>query len=165
MILCQNRDVNALRYTVRRINCFYPQAAILAVKPKGTTRGETAEMKQHCPVTAGQVTDQSLINAGMKKTAAAWNFIVHEGAIVRARLHKRYETILQDENDVIFPIVDGRYDFVEGTTNGMLLSKALWASVGAFENECDLFLAKALWALEAKEKGATFRALLGARVS
>ena len=164
IILCPNRDIIGLRNAVRRVGYFYPEAPCLAVKPKGTTRPETADMKAICDVAAGKVTDQSMINAGLKKAKPDWNFIVYEGAVIRPRFHIRYGNFLVDEKDVLFPIIDQRYEFFEGTMNGLLIHRKTWEEVGPFEEEQDFLLAKLLWAAEAKKKDVRFKGILGPRV-
>ncbi len=165
VILCPNRNIPALRNTVRRLGFFFPEAPCVAVKPKGTSRAETAEMKAICEVTAGKETDLSLINAGLKKSSRDWNFIIYEGAVMRPRFHVRYEHFLEDEKDVMFPIVNSQQiDFIEGTMNGLLIHKNTWKDVGLFEEKVDIFIGKALWAYEANKKGVKFKALLGAKM-
>ncbi len=165
MVLCPNLDIPALRNTVRRIGFFFPEAPCVAVKPKGTSRAVTAEMKAICEVAAGKETDLSLINAGLKKSSRDWNFIIYAGAVIRPRFYVRYDRFLQDEKDVMFPIVNSmQTDFIEGTMNGLLIHKKTWEDVGPFEEKVDMFVGKALWAYEAKQKGVTFKALLGAKM-
>ena len=165
MILCPNLDIPALRNTVRRIGFYFPEADCLAVKPKGTSRAVSAEMKDICPVAAGKETDLSLINSGLKKSSRDWNFILYAGAVIRPRFYVRYERFLEDEKDVMFPIVNSQQtDFIEGTMNGLLIHKKTWQEVGPFEEKIDIFMGKLLWALEAKQKGVRFKALLGAKM-
>ena len=61
----------------------------------------------------------------------------------------------------MFPVVDRIWNFVDGSINGLMLSKKLHEEVGDFGSGDNLQLTKLIWAHKAIEKGCKFKAIVG----
>lgn len=163
VILCPERNLGGLMATVRSARSHFEQASILCMLPDNTTKKELAEFAEVCPVVKGGQTYTSLINMGVKKSEKPWNFIIMAGSTFKPRFYHKYGYFLEDEKDVMFPIVDFQCDFADATLNGILLHKNAIKEVGGFE-DAELSWSKLTWSLKAIDKGYRFKALAGARV-
>lgn len=162
VILCPERNLGGLMATVRSARSHF-NTSIICVMPAETTKKELSEFAQVCPVVKGKGTYTSLINIGVKKSDKPWNFIIMAGSTFKPRFCHKYGYFIENEKDVLFPIVDFKCDFVDATLNGILLHKNAIKEVGEFE-DIELPLSKLFWSLRAIEKGYKFKALAGARV-
>jgi hypothetical protein len=142
----------------------YGEAPIIAVTDAGTTDNEMREMKTFCPVFKGKKTFTSLINVGFQHTLAGWNFVVMAGTTMRASLDRKMSYFVNSEKDILFPIANNKWNFVEATLNGLLIHKKTFKEVGDMPNEGSLEMAKAEWALNAADRGCTFKAIIGAKL-
>ena len=99
-------------------------------------------------------------------------FIV-EGAWFPKGVSTNYFRWIKSEKDVLFPIVVN-YNrqgepikilatFPECTLNGMLIHKSLFVEAGKFSDN-PIKTSKEFWGLEASEKGAVFKAILGVKI-
>jgi hypothetical protein len=96
-----------------------------------------------------------------------------EGARVPKGLECRYRRWIEDENDVIFPIVmqhdiEGRPTailsrFEDSTLNGTMIHSLMFKKVGPFSDN-PIGISKKFWGLDAEEKGAKFKAILGVKI-
>jgi hypothetical protein len=163
VILCPERDLGGLISTVRSAKSHFPQASLLCMLPPDTTKKEMVEFAEVCPVVKGKGTYTSLINTGIKKSEKPWNFIIISGSVFKPRFYHKYGYFLEDEKDILYPIVDFQCDFADATLNGILIHKIAIKEVGEFEDG-ELSWSKLTWSLKAAEKGYKFKALAGARV-
>lgn len=171
VVLCPERNLGGYQNTVRSINHQYPNAKIIGVVGNDVTTSELAEMDTKCETVMGQDTITSLINVGMKNSKAPWNVIVFAGSWVRGSVYRKFEAFVRDKRDILFPVVDGHYNFVDGSMNGIIIHQDTFAEVGDFsthnmqkEGHNDLELIKLWWALGAMEKGCLFKAIIGMEV-
>ncbi|MFZ8393467.1 hypothetical protein ACO1MB_14640, partial [Staphylococcus aureus] len=67
-------------------------------------------------------------------------------------------------NDILFPIVDRKMNFIDGTINGIFLHRQAFDLTGPFSDDPSLEKSKAVWSSTAVEKGCTFKAILGAQI-
>ena len=165
VVLCPERNFGGLRATIKTAKSNYPDATFVIVVPEITTQKEIADFQQFAPVVIGKDTYTSLINAGIKESLRDWNFIIFAGCSIRHRLYHKYAYFIEDEKDVMFPIAERKYSFVDGTLNGILIHKNALKEVGDFaEGKVGIEEAKMFWALEAMDKGYKFKALAGAKI-
>ena len=77
----------------------------------------------------------------------------------------------ESPSDVLFPVVEKRYDFVSSSFNGVMINTKFFQEVGDFP-ECtmikegmnDFEMAKLFWCMAAIEKKATFKGIIGLRI-
>jgi len=173
VVLSPEHNIGRIQGTVRSIKNYYDNMPINCVVDKDTTTSELKEIKEICPTSKGKGTITSLLNVGIKKGHKEWNIIVIEGAIVRPKLGYRYGSWVEDEKDILFPIVvdynrDGMpikiyNDFQESTLNGMCIHQKTFKKIGNF-TENPLEISKRFWALDAISQGCKFKSILGTKM-
>lgn len=174
IILSPDPNIGRLKGTVRSIKNNYKQDAnIICSVAKTVKKSEIEEMKEVCPTFKGGDTITSLINNGMKNSSDGWAFLIFEGAWLPKNIKSRYFKWIKSEKDILFPIVvsygrDGKIikvlaNFPECTLNGILLKKEFFKEIGKL-SENPLQISKEFWAIDALEKGAEFKAILGVKI-
>lgn len=163
IVLNPESNPSLLRNTVNSIRGKH-DVPIISVAEKSIKTQPFKEMNEICPTCKGKETYTSLINAGMKNPPADWNFIVIAGTYIRHRLDNKYSMFIENEKDILFPIVGKKYDFVEATINGLLLHKNCLKEIGKMAEIGPYEICKLMWASEAIEKGYKFKAILGAKL-
>lgn len=170
IVLCPERNLGGFNNTIRSILYQYPNAKIIGVVGNNATEQEVAEMNIRCTTVVGIDTITSLINAGMKNSEALWNVIVFAGSWVRGGLYRKFDAFVKNKKDILFSVVDGRYNFVDGSMNGIIIHKDTFDEVGDFSNTMlkdgynNLEMIKLWWSLEALDKGCIFKAIIGLKI-
>lgn len=164
IILCPDSNIALLKSTAASLKARHPEKNFLGVAANSISSRDFKEMKNFCPLFKGGSTITNLINVGMSKTKAEWNFIFFAGVLVRRRIHERFFYFIQDDKDILFPIIDGKSNFIDATLNGLLINKKTWNIVGEMDNEGSLEFVKCLWAAKAIDSGVKFKAIAGAKV-
>ena len=176
VVLCPERNIGGLKATVRSIHNHCSSAApILCVAPKNTNRKEHIEMKGICDTIKCSREYHSMkeeeedvlapfINKGVDKSASLWLFIIIAGSHVKLNFYRKYSYFIEDEKDILFPIVDRQCNFKTGTYNGLLFHKSAIKEIGNFDEDMPFQMSKIIWGKVAQDKGYTFKALLGARI-
>jgi len=175
VIVSPEPNIARLKDTVRSIrNNFGDDAGIVCSAPKASKKIQIDEMNEVCRSFRGGETVMSLMNNGIKKMGGrGWRVFIMEGARIPRGLENRYRRWVDDERDVIYPIVfshdrEGRpcsvlASFEESTLNGLMIHTELFAEVGPFSDN-PIIVSKNFWALDASEKGAKFKAVLGVTI-
>lgn len=164
IILCSERRINLLSTTANSIKYRYEKTPYICVTDDSAKASDLKEMKSICPTFKGKNTFSSLINVGVKNAKPDWNFIVFAGSTVCAKLNNKYDTFIEDEKDILFPIVDQKYDFVNGSLNGLFFHKKAIKEIGTIEEEGSLEFVKTIWAAKAIIKGYRFKAIANAKI-
>lgn len=165
VVICPNANIGQIKTTVNSIKCNYQGSPCLCVLPETIHKDDLKEVGKLCKSTTGGDTITSLINAGMRSPPCSnWNFIVISGSWVRPNLNKKFAYFIETEKDILFPIVERKTNFVEGTLNGILIHKKAFKEIGEFSNDNPLDICKMMWAIEAIEKGHKFKAIIGGSV-
>lgn len=106
----------------------------------------------------------SLINEGIKRSEKEWNFFVFSGYCPNFRMHKVFQNFISDYKDIMFPVIDRQWGFVESNLNGLLINKKAIQEVGYFdEKQPNLNYAKLKWALNALRLKYRFKAIHGVK--
>jgi hypothetical protein len=175
VIISCEPNIFRLKDTVRSIrNNFSDTASILCSTPKSCGKNQIEEMSEVCPSFRGGETIMSLINNGVRKMGGkGWRVLVMEGARLPRGMEGRYHRWIEDDRDVLYPIVfshdrEGRpcsvlTDFGESTLNGLMFHTSLFKETGAFSDN-PIIISKNFWGMDAKEKGARFKAILGVKI-
>jgi hypothetical protein len=174
VIISPEPNIGRLKGTVRSIfNNYRSDAKIICSVNKTIKKPQIDEMCDVCPTFRGGQTITSLINNGMKRAHKGWNMIVVEGAWVPKNIQNKYLRWMSDSKDVLFPIVMNLdrqgipmrilSTFSECTLNGVLLDKDFFLEVGNL-SENPLKISREFWAMEAADKGARFKAILGIKI-
>jgi len=171
IVLCPDRNTASLKNTVGSVRYHTSDRECIAVVPKGTVAKELKEFKEICETYKGQDTITSLVNTGMKKTKHEWACLVFGGSRIFPYTERRFLPWIKTDKDVIYPVVEHKFGFVEASFNGVVINKNFFEEVGDFptaamqkEGLNDFEFAKLLWALDAMDKGAKFKGIVGLRI-
>jgi hypothetical protein len=171
LILCPDRRIGGLRNTLGSIQSYcYDRDAVCVVGDDATAE-DMREFKKVCPTHKGDGTITSLINLGMKKLKHEWAFILFGGSRVPQFIEKKIDYFATAETDVLFPVIDRKWNFVDGSFNGVVMNTKFFKKVGDFPTVTmqkadlnDFELAKMLWAIDAIEQGVNFKAIVGMKI-
>lgn len=174
VILSPDPNIARLKDTVRSIRNCFGDADVFCSVLKSIKKEQLDEMKGVCNAFRGGETIMSLINSGFKKGGkGGWFVFIMEGARIPRGMELRYCRWIEDDRDVLFPIVmhrdlDGnptvlRAKFEDSTLNGMMIHSSLFEEVGAFSDN-PIGVSKKFWGLDAEDKGARFKAILGVKI-
>lgn len=171
VILCPDRSIGGLRNTVNSIRSIIPESNILCTVGNDVNSEELITMNNICPTLQAEDTITSLINLGLKEAKPDWNMLLFAGSFVRLGIYKKFDLFAKDEKDILFPVVNNKIDFVEGSMNGIILHKNTFKLVGDFNTSSmqklgsnELEMIKLFWAMSAVEHGCRFKAIVGMKV-
>lgn len=171
IVLSTDQNPANLKVTASSMGYLHHCRETICVVDKNISKEDLIAFKEICPTYKGKDTITSLINTGMKKIKGEWGFLVYSGSRIRIFLEKKIAWFAKSERDILFPVVDGKYHFPEGSSNGILINKKTFKEIGDFPEETmakagvnDFELAKMFWAMEAVNKGCTFKAIVGMRI-
>lgn len=170
LILCPDRNPGGLKSTLGSIRLHSYNRESLCVVGSNATAQEVKELKDLCATYKGKDTITSLVNTGMKKSKHEWTCIVFAGSRIQAFLERRWKFATK-ETDILFPVLDRKFDFVEGSFNGVLVNTKFFQKVGDLPTAVmkknglnDFEFAKFMWAVDAIEHGASFKGIVGMRI-
>ena len=164
VILCLDDNVSRIRTTLSSIKAGYNCHCSVVVS-ENVHEDDVSEAKRIIlPVTVGGKTVTSLINAGMRNGGPEWNLLVVAGTWVRPGLIHKYSSFVESEKDILFPVIDRKYTFIDGTINGILMHRKTFQEVGDFADDNPLDICKTFWTIDAIEKGCRFKAIVGSKL-
>jgi hypothetical protein len=171
VILCPDRNLGGLKNSVGSIQHYYSEKEVICVVGQNTTPQDLKEFKLLCPTHKGDTTITSLINLGMKKNKHEWAFLIFAGSRMPPNVQRKFDYFCKNDSDVLFPVIDRKWSFAEGSFNGVLLNTKFFQQVGDFPciaspspDVNDFELAKALWAATAMINGAQFKGIVGLKI-
>lgn len=171
VILCPDRNIGGIQNSFGSIKYHCDSRDCIAVVGQDVTKEELKEMEKICPTFNAGSTITSLINIGMKKTKNEWAFLMFSGSRIQHFLERKLTFFAKNMKDVLFPVVDRRCNFVDGSFNGVLINTKFFTEVGEFPTQTadksninDFELAKMLWACQALENGVRFKAIVGMKI-
>lgn len=173
IIISPEPNIGRLKGTVRSIRNNYGESArIVCCVEKGISKDSLKEMREVCETHRGGSTITSLINKGMEKSADGWSMILTEGSLIPRGLAKTYGTWAKGDRDVLYGVgmTHGRDGSAESTTNfldcglnGIMMRREFFLEVGKFSDN-PMGVSRCFWAMDALERGAAFKGVLGARI-
>lgn len=170
IICAPEGNLGLIKNTVNSIKLCYPNNDYIVVLGKDAT--DSKEIENTFPTIKAGKTISSLINEGIKKGNKEWNFIVFEGSYIQKNTLKKYFTFVQNKKDVLYPLIientigkikQFRFNFVDGSMNGILIHQQTFKKVGKLTDN-PLWHAKLFWCLDAIKNGCTFKGVLGTKV-
>jgi hypothetical protein len=114
------------------------------------------------PIYQGGNCITSMFDVAISKSLAPWVYLIFAGSIIRKKIDIKLSKYVEAESDVLFPVVDRIWNFIDGSVNGILINKNFHKSVGNFGSGNPLKVTKLNWAEMALEKGVQFKAIVGA---
>lgn len=164
IILCPEHTIPLLKQTVNSIVNHYRQIPYVCVTDETASKEDLEEMKAICPTYKAGKTYSSLINLGMKKAPAEWNFLVCAGSTMRANMDRRFSCFVEGDGDILYPIAERKCNFVDGTINGLFLNKKMFKKVGDMAETCPWDICKTIWAAQAIDVGCRFKAIANCKI-
>lgn len=116
------------------------------------------------PVLKGGNCVTSIFDTGIGNSLNDWAYMVFAGTTIRKNIDLKLSKYVESESDVIFPVVDRIWNFIDGSMNGVLINKNFFKQIGDFGSGNPLKLTKLDWAGRAIEKGCKFKAIVGALI-
>lgn len=163
VVLSPDANPNLVNLTRNSIAKHYPGMPTVVSVPATKVAGTM-------PAVVGGDTITSLINAGVKASTSPWCVVVFEGCWIQPTLYRIFDQFVTSPRDILFPVVDGHTNFIDGCMNGLILTRTALAEIGEFPEHAqkfgynDLKLAKLLWANWAMEKGYKIKAIVGIKI-
>lgn len=164
IILCHDDSSALAKTTIKSLIRNYPKQSCLCMVNGKFPKDQQSEIEKICLVQKGKQTFSSLINKGMKKTQADWNFIVMAGAWCRDGLDVKFSRFVDNEKDILFPIVEGKTNFVDATLNGLFIHKQTFSEIGPWPEIDSFEECKIIWGHAAIQKGCRFKAIYGPKI-
>ena len=115
-----------------------------------------------------------LVNKGFNKTKAPWNIVIVAGGWLNNRIKRHFDLFCQDKNDIIFPVENGNFNFVETSLHGMIIHKDTFVNVGNFQIDPvwateveapSIEIAKLGWCLAALNLDSKFKPIVGMKIN
>jgi len=156
-IVSLNAYFYEIQKTVNSANFLTWDCEKIAVIPFETN----LEKPVSCQVTNGGYCITTMIDSLVKNAKTEWIHIVFAGTYLKKSIDEKYSRYISGYKDILFPVVDRIWNFVDGSINGLMLSKKLHEEVGDFGSGDNLQLTKLIWAHKAIEKGCKFKAIVG----
>lgn len=164
VILSPDCAVNLIKNTASSIKYHYPKLSFITVTESSAIKEDIAEIKKICPVYKGNETISSLINVGMRHSPAEWVFLVIAGTNVRPNLDSKFSFYVANEKDILYPVANYKYNFIDATLNGLFINRKTFREVGEMQESGSLDMVKLAWAAEAVEYGCKFKAIVGSKM-
>jgi hypothetical protein len=166
VVLSPEPEVRSLKNTLRSIYLSYPEYPFITVASNVVPTDKLNEMKKLCnKVIKGKGTITSLLNTGLRNAPAEWVIFVCAGTWVKRKVCKNLSRFIDDDTDVVYPIVEGVYKWKDCSLNGICINKKMIKKVGPFPEDGDLDRCKEFWALMATATcQSKFKAILGGSV-
>lgn len=172
VILCPERNISGVKCTAYAVQRYFSEGLeMICITGNNATASEIKEMKVFCPTYKGKDTITSLINTGINKIKGKWALLMYAGSSVRPFVERKLRYFAESPKDVLYPVVGMKMNFVEGSSNGILINKETFKEVGEFPEHKmqkagvnDFELAKLFWATKAIECGCKFKGIVGLRI-
>jgi len=173
-ILAPEQNIGAITCTIRSIKNNFPGAPFICVVTSNISSDSMKEISEICTVYKGKNTITSLMNTAMRMGHKEWNLLVMEGAIVISGIVGKFSIFIEEETDVLFPIVmeynrKGEPEiiknrFPEASLNGTFIHQQTFKNIGDFPDHESIMESKLWWAGQAIDKGTRFKAILGTKL-
>lgn len=101
-----------------------------------------------------------MIDLGCKNAKTDWVYFVLAGTRLQKRIDSKNALHVSSYKDVLFPVINRKWNFIDATLNGLLLNRKFHAEVGDFGSGNDLMITKLIWADKALSLGVKFKAIV-----
>ena len=100
----------------------------------------------------------------LRHATGEWVFTIFAGTTLRPKLDQKFGFFVASDKDVIYPVANGKFNFLEATLNGLFINKKFYKEVGEMQDDGPLEMVKAEWAMAAMDKGCKFKAVVGSKM-
>ena len=162
IIITPENNPRHVEITVSSLSAKYNGRPFVTVVTESILDQTMAEMSRIGRIFSAKSTYSSLLSTGMKNAPAEWNMIVISGTQLRNRVHRKYSCFIDSPRDILYPIVDRKMNFVDGSVNGIVVHRDAYADLGDMPESQNLNECKAAWGYLAVSKGYRFKGVVGA---
>lgn len=157
-ILSLDANPHAIQRTLNSSNFLTFSCDKIVAIPQETALGDHFGV----PLVKGGNCITSMMDNIVKNLKTEWVYFVFAGTNLRKGVDKKNFIYVETYKDVLFPVVDRIWNFVDGSMNGLLISKQFYREVGDFGSGKNLQVTKLLWAEKAMSIGGRFKGIVGA---
>lgn len=163
VIITPENDPKLVKITASSIKMKQSNASIICVTRHDIDSESEREIKNICACFKGQNTYTSLLTKGMENCPSEWNLYVISGTFFENKIQKKYSYFVESDKDILFPVVNRKINFVEGTLNGILMHRNALKNIGCFLESNSLEKSKTIWSYNAVCSGYRFKAIVGTK--
>ena len=165
VVLCPNMNTGHLRNTISSIDIYYPDAKTVIILPSDCNKDDFDSISKLKKTYKGGKTVASMINKGMEHGFPEWNFLLFSKGWIRNRVDIKYSYFIENEMDILFPIINRKLTFDKfDINNGLFMNKKSFKEIGDFPDMNSLDLSKMIWATNAITKGCKFKGIVGGKL-
>ena len=162
IIVCPNLKSISLKNTVKSLKYSHPGCPVIAVVPNNVKAETLKEMKEICNVYKGKSTVTSWMNTGLRNTTTNWNVFIVSGNWIKNKIIDKFSKFINDDSDILFPIMNGIYNFKDCDISGLCINRKVFKEVGPFAEQGAIDKCKEEWSIYAHGMcGSKFKAILG----
>jgi hypothetical protein len=163
IVLCPNMNTGHLRNTISSIDIYYPDAKTVVILPSDCNKDDYDAVAKLKKTYKGGKTVSSMLNKGIEHGPSEWHFILFSRGWVRNKIDIKYSYFVENEMDILFPIINRNLTFVSADINGMFINKKSFQDIGDFPDMESLDSSKVIWASKAIKQGYKFKGIVGAK--
>lgn len=161
-ILSADGNPKHLDLTASSIRRKFERSPIMCVTIQDCREDAMSEMSSICRVVKARNTYSSMITSALSNPQAEWNFILISGSSMRSRMYRKYGCFVSSKRDILYPVVDRKMNFVDGTINGIMFHRDTFSEVGGMLEFQSIEESKMDWGYKAACLGYTFKGIVGA---
>ena len=161
-IISLNSNANEIKKTHKRIEFLSKNYPSIVVVPENSNLDITEINISDTPLFKGGTCITSMFDIAIENSLCPWVYLIFAGTTILQKIDVKLSRYIESENDVLFPVVDRIWNFIDGSINGILINQNFHAAVGNFGSGNPLKVTKLNWAERALEKGVNFKAIVGA---
>jgi hypothetical protein len=162
VIIAPENNPKHVEITVSSISAKYGEKPFITVVTDSILEQTMDEMSVFGKVFCAKNTYSSLLSMGMKNAPAEWNIIVISGTPIRNHAHRKYSCFIESHKDILYPIIDRKMNFVDGSVNGIMIHRDAYTDLGDMPETPNLSECKAAWGSLAVSNGYKFKGIVGA---
>ncbi len=165
IILCPSLNIGHLKNTVSSTDICFPEAKVAIVLPANCKKEEFDDVSKLKKTYKGGKTVASMINTGVENAPCKdWNFLLFPKGWIKSRVDIKYSYFVENEKDILFPVINRNLNFIEADINGLFFHKKSFEDAGPFPDTESLDTSKLIWATKAIKAGYHFKGIIGGRV-
>lgn len=162
LIIAPENNSKHVEITASSVRRKLGTSPMLCILTSGASEQAELEASRICECARGGTTYSSLINVALRRPLAEWNLIIISGTSMRSRTYRKYGCFAESSRDILYPVVDRKMNFVDGTVNGILFHRDAHSEIGDMPECQSLEESKMHWGFRAACLGYKFKGIVGA---
>lgn len=164
VVMFPNFNFTLIKNTLNSIKSNYKDKEYISIFPKSVPSDLIKEISKISKIYISDGNNfSSLISDGMKNCFSNWNFFVcGNGAWLKPLLDRKYSSFIENEKDILYPMIARRRSFIQGGFNSFLIHSRTISELKKFPTYKNLEINSVVWTNKAIENGCKFKAIYGA---